>query len=318
MSSQKNSNHEEFRSHLREEYSREKVIEFACIMNLMPYLSAHYDLSSFSRESFSRQYHYTDANGLIGIISSGRFWATELGFLNDPAEGVLLAEVILGFMENKAGGINDIETEVISSIRKSIKNPKTKCSTFSVSFCEDGDLLSQWRGYGSFGKGYSIGVNFKEGIHPQHARLSKVRYGSDELKEIAIDLLDIFSNAKYRNELSDIWAYVLTSLSATHKDSGYSEERESRIIYNIGENGKTYFPEAAPLKFRTRNGILIPYVDLNPYPSELGGNDMLPIEQIVVGPGLDFEQSKISLEMLLKERGYDGVEIIPSKIAFRP
>ena len=39
-----------------------------------------------SARSTSAIYHFTDPNGLIGILSSDELWATDIWFLNDSSE----------------------------------------------------------------------------------------------------------------------------------------------------------------------------------------------------------------------------------------
>lgn len=46
-------------------------------------------------------YHYTDLNGLKGILSSNAFWATNFYFMNDAHElqhGVKCIENALGYL----------------------------------------------------------------------------------------------------------------------------------------------------------------------------------------------------------------------------
>ncbi|HTQ70726.1 MAG TPA: hypothetical protein VMH92_04435, partial [Acidocella sp.] len=45
-------------------------------------------LDLFKRETKASDpvYHYTDSNGLAGILNSGKLWMTEASHLNDPDE----------------------------------------------------------------------------------------------------------------------------------------------------------------------------------------------------------------------------------------
>src|SRR5690606_41758471 len=94
-------------------------------------------------------------------IQSSRLWATDLRFLNDPSEGYFLPERLLALMRSKPSPLTDIEKSVITGLEKALLNPHWNYSTFAVSLSGNGDLLSQWRGYGSFGKGYAVGLNLQ-------------------------------------------------------------------------------------------------------------------------------------------------------------
>lgn len=49
---------------------------------------------SFGRHLPDEIWHYTDADGLIGILESGKVWATQLSCLNDTLEQRYFGELI--------------------------------------------------------------------------------------------------------------------------------------------------------------------------------------------------------------------------------
>lgn len=73
---------EEYNKH----HSREEVIKCPHMMVLLGYLHQKHDLSRYGWHNNGLRYHYTDAQGLLGIIQNGRLWATDIRFLNDPSE----------------------------------------------------------------------------------------------------------------------------------------------------------------------------------------------------------------------------------------
>jgi hypothetical protein len=65
--------------------SREAALKSPTSFKLSAYLYKNHNLpKQFANSEIV--YHYTDAAGFLGIISSGRFWATNADFLNDPSE----------------------------------------------------------------------------------------------------------------------------------------------------------------------------------------------------------------------------------------
>ena len=107
------------------------------------------------------QYHYTDINGFMGIMQNKELWATSTRFLNDKneyIEGLLLAQKIAGDYSKTCA---DKEKKFLNSFQRMIQDRIDKgCNQdiYSISFCECGDLLSQWRGYGKQG-GVSLGFD---------------------------------------------------------------------------------------------------------------------------------------------------------------
>jgi hypothetical protein len=303
--------------------SRDEILRLPHFMVMLAYVSKAHGIPRYGWRDRKLRYHYTDAAGLIGILSSHRLWASDIRFLNDPSEGRFLPERLLALMEGKAGGPSVPERNVIGTIRNSLANPRDNSSTFSVSFCADGDLLSQWRGYGSFGTGYAIGLDLHDVPHPQLGMLLDVSYGEEPLDEIVTDLLDIYVRAseKWGPHICGEAAALLQSLARSFKDPGYKEEQESRIVVGYSKREGYLFQREAPLQFRTAHrGDVIPYIPLalNLMREENVSTPKLPIKRIISGPGVDYERNYGSITRLLEENGYEGVEIVRSAIPFRP
>jgi hypothetical protein len=111
-------------------------------------------------------YHYTSAAGLIGILSSRSIWLTDLRFMNDFSELQYSQQVISQCIENKlrTQGLNDAQIEFLSRISRHYSPYDTGSAIYSASFCESGNILSQWRAYRGQGGGYSLGIDFFHAI----------------------------------------------------------------------------------------------------------------------------------------------------------
>lgn len=302
-------------------HSREEVIKCPHMMVLLGYLTQTHSLPKYGWLKKGIRYHYTDAAGLLGIIQNGRMWATDIRFLNDPSEGAFLPERLLELMRSKAGGVTDAELKVINGVEAALRHPRSQSGTYCVSLSANGDLLSQWRGYGGFGKGYAVGLNLGYSYpHPQIAQFYDVVYGDQGLEELAIDLLDLFvvASDKWRDQMYEEWAYTLGVLAKSFKNSSYEEEQESRLVCSKVEEGKDLFTHELPLMFRTKGSDVIPYIPMSLTPLQAKEVPRLPIERIIVGPGVDFKRNFASISALLKANSYDDVEVVPSAIPFRP
>lgn len=93
-------------------------------------------------------YHYTDLNGLKGIIESGSLWATNFSFLNDSNElthGMNCLENALQYLKG------DFNPKTLTFIEQALTHFRMHraAHVYNLSFCLGPDLLSQWRGYGS-------------------------------------------------------------------------------------------------------------------------------------------------------------------------
>lgn len=232
-----------------------------------------------------------------------------------------MPERLLSLMNSKPGGINDTEKEIISGLKDALRNPRSDYSSFCVSLSANGDLLSQWRGYGSFGKGYAVGLKLAVGWpHPQIAQYYDVVHGDEGLADLAFDLLDLFVSAfdKWQDMMFDEWAYTLSVLAKSFKDRSYSEEQESRLVCSYAGESNNLFQNELPLHFRAKGSDLIPYIPMSLNLLRETDKPRLPIKRIVVGPGVDFERNAASISALLKAHSYDDVIVEPSVIPFRP
>lgn len=105
-------------------------------------------------------YHYTDIAGLQGILESRTLWATDIRYLNDETEAKYSRDLLGSVAERlrpEFGG--DWAASVVCNAVAAMATSGTFPDTFVASLCDDGDNLSQWRGYGAQGRGYAIGLD---------------------------------------------------------------------------------------------------------------------------------------------------------------
>src|SRR5215217_5973472 len=103
-------------------------------------------------------FHYTTLIGGYGILRSDALWMTKIRYLNDTSEleiGIATFKLLLEELL-RAPGPSD-ERQLIEAVLTGLGSVAASniCVT---SFCEHGDLLSQWRWYGEGGRGLSFGV----------------------------------------------------------------------------------------------------------------------------------------------------------------
>jgi hypothetical protein len=118
-------------------------------------------------------FHYTDQNGLLGILESKSIWATHIRYLNDTSEGNIVSRAILdelssrldtgdlfrlfGLPSETSTGLTEPVDDEILGHGIAMASWVTSLNVFAVSFSEFGDSLSQWRAYSGRSGGYSIG-----------------------------------------------------------------------------------------------------------------------------------------------------------------
>ena len=271
-------------------------------------------------------YHYTDVAGLIGICSSRSLWATNLRFMNDAKELAHSWKLVLDVLaEAKSRAKVPAQLELIEEIQRTTSAQWAGYPDFyAVSFSADGDLLSQWRGYGSSGGGYAIGFDAAALVrprspYPQPERfLNRVLY--DEATQLRIlrntseAMLALFATVDPGSDLTEARARTFSALGElvgfafSFKDPAWAEEQEWRAVCVVPDG------EHRGVRFRPGDRVAVPYVSLE---MGTGPDSRLPIREIVQGSTVDTETSVRSLELLLASNGHSNVDITTSSVPLR-
>jgi hypothetical protein len=113
-------------------------------------------------------FHYTDTAGLLGILQEEpKLWASDVRFMNDAQELIYaMAAVVEGIKtmssptlrgDHWAHELGDRAVETFEKYKGFVLDEVAagNLGVYVVCFCESGNLLSQWRGYGK-NDGYAI------------------------------------------------------------------------------------------------------------------------------------------------------------------
>lgn len=227
-------------------------------------------------------YHYTTQDGLLGILNCSSLWATKIQYLNDASElveSLRIADAKLAELERQfeAEGVKgrQLEKEIIRRLRGDIAEWE-QINICIASFCTDGDLLSQWRGYGVPGSAYSIGFDREKLAKPmdsqQFALLRCQYFNSEEYRqEIDQFTLEVLSEATTSHGIPKDLIGKFIGMAATMKLKCFEEEDEWRIV---SRQLLSFTDER--FKFRPGKSMIIPYYAL-PF-------DLSSIVEIIVGP----------------------------------
>ena len=133
-------------------------------------------------------YHYTSLSGLEAIMKTRLLRASEIRYMNDAAEMHYTGEVMKMEIDRRLDR-QDAHTDVLEQLREWMSDRLANGHMlFVVSYTTNGNLLSQWRGYGKVGKGVSLGFNpsmVYDCARQQCFRVGKCIYDQDRHKEIA-------------------------------------------------------------------------------------------------------------------------------------
>lgn len=269
-------------------------------------------------------YHYTNLDGLRGIIGSRAIWCSHVSTLNDPQEVEYGQEIVLEELRNAKEGA---DAEELRSFYNSILIQvdafgKTLFHAFVACFCEDGDILSQWREYAESGGGYSLGFKITPNIRIARStsdfdeakapHFRKVIYCPRKQRDLISEYLTTVaegmkkglhgSAAQAHDDTSSIVpavmgvqaANVLLDMLLSFKHPAFEEENEWRLIRVTLEDHLVEH-----LQFREAAGGLIPYRPTPLFKDDPDGQLIFPLGSVSFGPSLDPSRTRAPLELFL-------------------
>jgi hypothetical protein len=288
--------------------------QLACVINRIMFDTG------FLAQQVPPLFHYTDYNGLAGIVSNDLFWATNAKFLNDASEvkygfGIATQAV----HERQRSATNATWKRLLDVAEQFLSDPDSELSdAYVVCFCQYNNLLSQWRIYGAGGGGYSMEFGFPSSLPPgtssdfrrRQTFLAKVTYEPDEQRGLLNELLDKVEeevvglreeklppgenmegfSARILDALLPSWLYTV-------KDRAFSSEHEWRLVLlpSVSVGGYT---EYCNLLFRSGRTGLIPYITVRRAPK-------LPLTSVTCGPSVSHEMAEHTVRMFLKKHGFE-------------
>ncbi|MBB2943218.1 hypothetical protein FB565_002931 [Actinoplanes lutulentus] len=275
-------------------------------------------------------YHYTSNEALVKIVTSSSIRASDAEYLNDAQEMLFGRNRLrdeLKELDSLLTGKNEARARFVRASLDSLERRMTMFTaveyyaTFVSCFCDNGDLLSQWRGYGA-GGGVAIGFNRKTLRKARHSggstQLVRVRYGKSAIKRMIDGILPEFgalatedsqgdedddASNPYARATADGYfatAHQLFPALARIKDAAFSEEREWRLLTVARTKGEQY---------RSGKHGLVPFIDLS-FPKHA-------ISEVVIGPGGNSDLRMRGVRRLLGNHGPLAPRVRLSTAPFR-
>ena len=283
--------------------------------------------SAQSRDTVGLLYHYTNAAGLLGIVEQNKIWATHINYLNDASELIYARTLV-------EGALKQSQEQTKSPVDREFFRRAVACfdvsqtmDVFVSCFCEEGDLLSQWRGYAQAGEGYSIGIDghlFGQIGGGRNFFFGPVEYDRENQEAIVNGIIErvlsglskltnarsVKDASRTIDECCKIFRRAIWYPLVAFKDVMFAAEKEWRLT-GIMTRDET----VQKARFRSSGSKLLPYIELDF--SQFEGPGKIPIRQICHGPTLNPQLSVRVLQLLLAKNGYADAEVLGSKIPLR-
>lgn len=275
-------------------------------------------------------WHYTSGNGLLGIVGSGTIYATQVACLNDGSE-VLYGRHLLrdALIDIKTRGVTSKdEDQLIDLVVSEAQIAGPPINSFYVAcFSHKKDDLSQWRGYCGGENGYAIAFladGFYENKHGSY--LVRVNYDADDHRrwaaKIATTTLKFYSEGiesrsgdereRWKKDFIEIWSRMTLQIALYIKDAAFNAENEYRIVHEVVGQ------ELKDIRFTQKESLMAIHFPLAFPPLNADcGSKFLPIQEVMIGPSRHKYISQKTVEVLMRQNGYDNVRVSVSNIPFQ-
>ena len=283
-------------------------------------------------------YHYCSASTFQQIVSSGTIRLSALTLSNDSLEGKLVSAVI-----KKLATADGLEQWKVDQLMKRIDMLEELFDGLGLCLSEDGDLLSQWRGYADDAHGFSIGfsrsylewlggaqseggevgfgiykVLYSDEDHERELRpsyeemMKQVNAGALQMNRLAALLLgkpktdkEVAAEKEAHVQLSHV-ILMLFAKWFLLKSNAFREEQEVRLISYLFHR----IEGARFVGYRATRNSIIPYREF-----AVTEKERKPIARVVLGPRQVTPVRDV--QHFLKVSGFGDVEVVRSKASYR-
>ncbi len=287
-------------------------------------------------------YHYCSNDTFLKIITGSSIHLSSLSISNDRMEGKLVIDLM------KEWASKNINPEPLRrDFLMLVENINSRYDGLGFCLSEEGDLLSQWRGYADDGKGISIGFSkdYLEsiankslpGIFPE-IRLHKIEYDSKKQSDL---LQSICENIKGRIDAGALEGEGLQPIQSTeaspdtsgggtgtyYKDHLFdlfnAIHSLDKVMFALKKDGFSEEKESrlispynipkhiSECSFRIGKHGIVPYSAVELIKNDKDGR----ISEVIVGP--KNPTPKHVIEGVLKANGFDNTEVKDSTLSYR-
>jgi len=278
-------------------------------------------------------YHYTDANGLRGILDSGTVWLSDIFMMNDPTElahgfAYMAKEVdSLRTQERPETGLFACQLHAFAEQG----GLPASAHYFACSFSREGDNLPQWTLYADKARGYVLAFDTRplerafieiEGATNENRCTFPVTYDGgivrrlqEQIVKLADPLISFPRGRKldgeqitaYMGELSTILCVHALRASLYFKNESYRHEAEYRFLeLHRGDipapQTKSRGSREAPTRYREFDWKSV---------------NRSALREVMVGPAAATEDATQFAQQCLRRAQLNDVPVIRSSVPFR-
>jgi hypothetical protein len=275
----------------------------------------------FEREPPEALFHYTDFDGVSGILATRSLWLSKVSTLNDTSEIHLAVQQFKARAAQAAERLPSDEAEFVREAAVHLEDAR-RTNICVASFGEQADQLEHWRSYANDGRGIALGFRgaaLREAGAGHDVRLLRCVYDRATHARIVEDLLQLLlqalravrpRDAAARQVLVEDFRGAFLMTAPVIKDAHFAGENEWRLV------SMPRTPEDPRVTaILTGNQASVKFV--MPFCAESAAPSTI-LSSVVIGPTEDPDNVADAVEVLCRRHGFDAPDVRFSQIPYRP
>ncbi len=280
-------------------------------------------------------WHYTTADGLIGILKDKKLRAGHIAGMNDAYEfrysvGSLAQQTNHRLV--KAPGLPDDIRAMLEHLRDGLKIPLSDIPPVFVScFSSTVDQTNHWGEYGDRGKGYALAFRAHDIFQiaaEQNIFATRCVYDDEEIATIMAAIVltaeQVFAVVREKRpdiELSvlikdflQFYVWNLAFLAPIFKSRSFAQETEWRYTLRLPDQSYS------KMTFAAKRSEIRPYIEFDFVRKTPPTTGHIPLAEVVIGPArseIDMELAVMAVKGLLAQHGFNETPVGPSRSGYR-
>jgi DUF2971 family protein len=279
-----------------------------------------------SRNLFEAQppaelFHYTDLDGVAGILGTRSLWLSKISTLNDTSEISLAVRQFKAEADEAAGHLDEDAASFLREAAAQLDSFK-RTNICVGSFSEERDHLNQWRSYANDGRGIALGFDSHELralAYQYDVRLVRCIYDPRLHTRITKDLVALLVNgfraaapqtSEARRELLALFNTTFLLAAPVIKDHHFGLENEWRLVSMPRSPDDRHLTAILTGNLASVRFVL-PLCGKSEERSHI-------ISSVTVGPTQDPENVADAVDVLARHQGFDIPAVRFSRVPYRP
>lgn len=275
----------------------------------------------FERDPPGELFHYTDFDGLQGILKSRSLWLSKVSTLNDTSEVKLAIDQFKAHAAEVAGTLDPEAARFLEQAAGQLDAIR-RTNICVAAFSEDADQLNQWRSYANDGRGIALGFDsraLRRTAGGHDVRLLRCVYEPQSQHEIIDELvrllLEAFRAVRHgaeaeRKRLLEEFDQVFLLTAPVIKDHHFAQEKEWRLV-SMPRSPDDPLLTAILAGNHASVKLVLPLAPEGEPRSDV-------ISSVTVGPTLDPDNVADAIDVLARHKGFHIGKVRLSRVPYRP